>query len=188
MRTRQSSLRQDIPPVRLRLQNNGGSLWRIGKRNDRRRWRTARLGLVLIASFLLSGCSFPGLTPASPRTIREIRNLSSALNGAPAPAHISGVVTYWDPDWRLAFVQDATGGLKVPTSTLGDLTPRVGQRIEIDARVSVGGELPVLVDSSIRLGSEAAKLTPLAIRLSGLRARGHDCELVRVEGAAFRPG
>lgn len=143
---------------------------------------TFALTLLAVAISHQAGCSSRHPNDSAIGSVRELKALSARLDQSPSPAHISATVTYWDTDWRLAFVQDATGGLKLPTSAFADRPPRHGERVEIDAITGAGGEWPVLVKPSIRLTDQTSELRPPTIRLSDLTDQRYECELVRVEG------
>ncbi len=114
-------------------------------------------------------------------TIRGIKRLPSGDNVV-ATAQIEGVVTYSDPDWRTVFVQDKTGGLRIPMSAFGEQVPVIGQRIHMDAEVGAGGDSPLLIRATIRSGNKDAPATPHLLRLRDLSNHEHDSELVQVKG------
>ena len=138
--------------------------------------------LVAIASSILASCSNRQSSASVVTDIRQLKSLSPSVEPHPRPVRISGPVTYWDTDWRLAFIQDSTGGLKVPTSAFAQRPPRRGELVSIDAAVGAGGEWPMLLNPSVRFTGKTPALRPPTIHLSDLSGRQHECELVRVEG------
>ena len=129
-----------------------------------------------------SGCSTVWNSDSTLRSIRDIKKLRHRLDQRPVSARISGVVTYWDPDWRIAFVQDATGGLRLQTSAFDEDIDWFHERVEIDAGVGVGGDWPALVNPVIRHVGNTPDLNPPLIRLDQMKNGGYECQLVRLEG------
>src|SRR5579863_4675797 len=61
----------------------------------------------------------------------EVVRLAAADSGNYGkPVHITGVVTYYDPDWHLLFLQDSSGGLFI---NLKEAVPGLdaGQLVEV---------------------------------------------------------
>jgi diguanylate cyclase (GGDEF)-like protein len=102
---------------------------------------------------------------ASPALSGDIVHLSQLkrLSEAEASAHrrvtVRAVVTYFDPDWRLLFVQDETAAAFV---ALGDLEVqlRPGDLIDISGVSSLGDFAPVIVDPQVGFVGRAPLPTP----------------------------
>ena len=109
--------------------------------------------------------SFNRQSAASPALSGDIVHLSQLkrLSEAEASAHrrvtVRAVVTYFDPDWHLLFVQDETAAAFV---ALGDLEVqlRPGDLIDISGVSSLGDFAPVIVDPQVGFVGRAQLPTP----------------------------
>src|SRR3954471_2752416 len=91
---------------------------------SRDRARTALLAAAACAglSALLAACeSRPGQAPAALTTTPAVRALRPSDAGG-HPVRLSGRVTYFDGDWRILALQDATGSILVDSGENGYLT------------------------------------------------------------------
>lgn len=106
-----------------------------------------------VALFLLSG-SCGGVWNSVPggilTNVEQIRALSHCEAAAGIPVRLTGFVTYSDVGWKLLFVQDSTGGVRVEALVL---PPKVhaGQAVEVTGRVGEGGLTPVVTQAAVRL-------------------------------------
>ncbi len=143
----------------------------------------ARLGLLTFVMLGLAGCGISRPPGGVVRTIAGVKALSASPGRSPVPVHINGVITYWDPGWRLVFLQDETGGLKLPTAIFGNRVFEQGKRVEIDAQAESGGPEPVLINPRVvvLLGGNG-DVAPARVQFSDLQGGRYDFRLVRVEG------
>src|SRR5690242_9073286 len=118
--------------------------------------RSALVCLLLI----LSACARRGTISASLDSTRDVHEAASDASNYGKPVKIEGVVTYYDPEWHLLFLQDASGGffLKVKEN-VPDVKP--GKLLEVAGRLApsnIGIE-----DPEIRVLGNATLPTPQAL-------------------------
>ena len=91
--------------------------------------------------------------------LSQLKRLSEAEASAHRRVTVRAVVTYFDPDWRLLFVQDDTAAAFV---TLGDLEMqfRPGDLIDISGVSSLGDFAPVIVNPKVGLVGRARLPVP----------------------------
>ena len=108
-------------------------------------------------------------------TAAEVRALTPMEAELEYPVRIEGVVTYFDADKNLAFIQDETGGIyfapsgrKKPDAKLENLDVRDGMRVQIRGISGAGGYSPTVagVDGQlIRVNRRGQAKMPEPIRL-----------------------
>ncbi|MEJ2145249.1 MAG: PAS domain S-box protein [Acidobacteriota bacterium] len=81
--------------------------------------------------------------------VADIHRLSQGEAARGYPVRVRAVVTYFDPDWQLLFVQDSSGGVFVEHHH-ETWAFEVGQKIEIEGVSGRGGFAPTIVPSRIR--------------------------------------
>lgn len=81
--------------------------------------------------------------------VADVHRLSQGEAVRGYPVRLRAVVTYFDPDWQLLFVQDDSGGVFVEHRD-EVWTLEVGQRLEIEGTSGRGGFAPTIVPSRIR--------------------------------------
>jgi hypothetical protein len=99
----------------------------------------------------------PGRAAADPplTTASEVRRLSFAEAKEGRPVRLDAVVTYFDADWRLLFVQDGTNGIFVDLN--GGALPhglRQGHRVVIEGVAGPGNFAPVVARPRITIRGE----------------------------------
>ena len=126
-----------------------------------------RLLSILLLWFAI-GCGIrPGQSLVLDKT--ETAHLAAANpNNYGTPVRITGVVTYFDPEWHLLFLQDASGGFFVDFKGSTDL--KAGQLIEVsgklgpsnrgveDPQFRVLGSSPMPVPQGLPEGDDATQL------------------------------
>jgi len=127
---------------------------------DARRERRSELLVDHAPELLRAGVgSSAAAAPTAPADLRaftraaDLRNERNrdALLGA--PVHLRGVVTYFDPAWRLLFVQDDSAGIFVDLHGV-DPGLRVGDAVDIEGTSSPGEFAPsVRYASHVRRGT-----------------------------------
>jgi signal transduction histidine kinase len=122
----------------------------------------------------------------SPNTltkISEILNLDAARGVSRVPVRLRGVITYSDPEWRSAFLQDQTGGIYVEISQ-PDL--RAGQLVELQGQTDAGGFAARIVNATARaLGTTNL---PVAVRsdLEDISTGRLDARWIEMQGIVRR--
>jgi signal transduction histidine kinase/ActR/RegA family two-component response regulator len=119
---------------------------------------------------------------ASPQTVSEIRHLTNQEVERNPKAHLRGVITYSDPSVRDTFIQDETGGIFMYAPNGRHLNLTVGQLVEVDGLVSVGGFAPVLREPVARVLGEARLPKPLKIEMEELFSGVADSQFVEAHG------
>lgn len=91
--------------------------------------------------------------------LSQLKRLSEAEASSHKRVTVRAVVTYFDPDWRLLFVQDETAAAFV---VLGDLEMqfRPGDLIDISGVSSLGDFAPVIVNPKVGFVGKAPLPTP----------------------------
>ena len=119
-----------------------------------------------------------------PRTLRrvsEIRQLTPLQVEERRPIVLSGVVTYYDPIWRMFFVQDETGGIYVDYA--GTVFPiDAGDSVELTGLAAPGLYGPIVVTPSVRLHRKATLPVSRPKQLKSLQTADADSQWVTVVG------
>ncbi|HEY1463668.1 MAG TPA: GGDEF domain-containing protein [Terriglobales bacterium] len=68
------------------------------------------LGAFVCLLLVLSGCARRGVNLALLESAKNVHEAAGDASNYGRPVRIQGVVTYYDPEWRLLFLQDASGG------------------------------------------------------------------------------
>jgi diguanylate cyclase (GGDEF)-like protein len=80
--------------------------------------------------------------------LAELKHMSEAEAAGGEPVNVRAVVTYFDPDWRLLFVQDETAAAFVNIGNL-DVRPRPGDLVDISGVSSPGDFAPVIIEPTV---------------------------------------
>ena len=118
-------------------------------------------------------------------TADGIRRLSSVDSAMRHRAHLRGVISYVDPVWRLAFVQDETAGVFVNMQGR-PLAAAVGDEVEIQGVTESGGFAPSLIAETLQVRGRRPVPAARTPSLDALRAGGFDSQWVRVSGIVRR--
>jgi signal transduction histidine kinase/ActR/RegA family two-component response regulator len=98
-----------------------------------------------------------------------------------APVHLSGVVTYFDPAWRLLFVQDASAGIFVDLHGV-DPGLRAGHAVDIEGFSTPGEFAPSVRYARHTMRGEGHMPLPAQPPIRDLAAGVYDSQLVEAEG------
>ena len=99
------------------------------------------LGGLSVAPIVADEKPFPNDSTVTLTNAIQVKRLTSTEAARAHPVHVSGMVTYSNPDWNALFVQDGTAGVFV--RCVGVQTPvPVGERIEVDGFTSPGSSAP----------------------------------------------
>ncbi|HSS97684.1 MAG TPA: hypothetical protein VLK33_11675, partial [Terriglobales bacterium] len=79
----------------------------------RRSFRTSLWLAALSLLLLIGGCAFRANNPHALESAELVRVAALNSNNYGTPVKLDAVVTYYDPEWHLLFIQDASGGLFV---------------------------------------------------------------------------
>lgn len=103
--------------------------------NFKRPFRLAIWVISVCVLLCLTGCSYRAGNQASLDQTENVRLAATDPANFGKPVRIQGVVTYYDPDWHLLFLQDSTGGIFV---NLKEGIPGidVGRLIEVTGKLA----------------------------------------------------
>jgi signal transduction histidine kinase/CheY-like chemotaxis protein/HPt (histidine-containing phosphotransfer) domain-containing protein len=133
--------------------------------------------LAVVMIFAGKGCS----SEEDQRTIESVADLDVVVrrgDDRPARVQISGKVTFHDPDWRILFVQDATGGLYVDPPEIDKIS--LGNRVQLEGTTRPG---TTRIDSvSIRDTGSAPQPVPANATIGEINAMQHVSQWVETSG------
>jgi PAS domain S-box-containing protein len=115
------------------------------------------------------------------KSAQAIRGLSPEQAATGYPVDLMGTVTYYDPRWRVLFVQDATGGIYVDKK---DRTHqfKIGDRIRVRGISDPGGFSPMVKARQLNPHEPAELPTPRTPGFGRLLSGAEDCQWVRLDG------
>lgn len=90
-----------------------------------------------------------------------------------------GVVTYSDPDWNTAFVQDPSGAIYVE---LGQTNIVLGQSVEVSGRVTFGGFGPAVFPANLEVLGTTNLPHPVSADLGDVAEGNLDAQWVEMSG------
>jgi len=114
-------------------------------------------------------------------TVKQVHELMLGEAKRKYPIRIRGVVTYFTPDWKFAFVQDSTGGIFVNTGRRENLQLKTGQLVEIRGQSGPGDFAPVIEDPEVVILGAAALPKPSALSIDDLFSGNYDSDWVEAE-------
>jgi diguanylate cyclase (GGDEF)-like protein len=98
--------------------------------------------------------------------LSQLKRLSEAEASAHKPVTVRAVVTYFDPDWHLLFVQDETAAAFVNAGDL-QMQLRPGDLIDISGVSSLGDFAPVIAQPKVTFVRKSSLPTPFRADLLG---------------------
>lgn len=150
-----------------------------------RSWRAAFplvLGLCGLASTPLGAAEESADSPLPTLTkITAVRNLSPEEAARPHPLRVEGVITYSEPNWRIAFVQDDSVGLFVNIPS-GVSRPPTGARVVINGVSGPGNFAPVIVASEVSVLGTIPLPTAKRVAFAQLLTGQEDSQFVEAQG------
>ena len=146
---------------------------RCGRRVSRWRWRW---------SVGLGGCG--GLVPQS-RPVWSRRSARSAAcrrrSPTPVDVKLTGTVTFFNSALDQAWVQDATGGVRVDRIGLDPLV-HVGDVVELTGRATMGGPAPIVLRERLRIVSSGTPPPPIKVTAADVAEGRHQYLFVETSG------
>jgi PAS domain S-box-containing protein len=114
-------------------------------------------------------------------TADSVRRLAVDQAQLGNPIRIQGIVTYYDPDWPILYINDESGGIYVELAQ-PDRSLKFGQKVEIVGISAQGSILPIVEKAHIKsLGSSG--LPPLRkVSLATLNVKRDDSQWMQIEG------
>ena len=120
-------------------------------------------------------------TTGSIHTVASVRSLTAAEAGEGRPLSLAATVTYWDPDWKLLFVADATGGI-FAYGFSGTPALRPGDRIQITGTTTPGHFAPSINIRTVTLLSHGAPPPPRRTQADHLATGAEDSQWIELDG------
>jgi signal transduction histidine kinase len=117
------------------------------------------------------------------QTVKAIRELPLAQTQQNIPAHLRGVVTFFDERLFSYFIQDETAGiyLQFPTN-VGPPALLPGQLVEVTGTCSPGEYAPVLVVDRLQAVGEVPLPAPKVVTYEQLASGVEDSQFVEITG------
>jgi len=124
----------------------------------------------------------PGLAPqpAIFTTAAQIRALSVEEAKKAHPVRLQAVVTCWDSDMVLCFVQDATAGIYVQPADKADIA--FGQLVEVEGKTAPGLYAPDVEEAHFRVLGPGKLPEARRVAFSRLATGAEDSQWIEVEG------
>jgi signal transduction histidine kinase/CheY-like chemotaxis protein len=149
------------------------------------RSRSVSLGigapLATILACVAAGCG--AWTPSRSgalTTVGEMRGLPAPLS-ATVDVRLRGTVTFFNSAMDQAYVQDATGGVRVDRIGLDPLV-HVGDVVELTGRATMGGPAPIMVRDELRIVASGTPPEPLKVTARDVSERQHQYRFVEASG------
>ena len=115
-----------------------------------------------------------------------LREMTSADQTAKRPVALNGVVTFYDPDWHLLFVQDQTAGVFVLSP--GFYTVAAGDRVELKGVANLDAFAPMVSEGVFRILGKTSFPSPLRLSMQQLFTGAYDSQWIETEGVVQSVG
>jgi hypothetical protein len=141
------------------------------------------LGLFLVIAFSVHVNAKPSVGEHLPTltSVEEVRNLPLPEAALGHPVSVRGVVTYYDPEGEILFVQDSTAGIFVDSSGM-KLPVKPGQLVELEGKSSAPEYSPIVIQPHLRILGWGSMPTGQTVSLDSLAFGKEDSQWVEVEG------
>lgn len=133
--------------------------------------------IALMAIACLPTAARPALSPLE--TVGEVRSLSYGEAAEARPVHLRGIVTFYDPEQQVLFIQDATGSVYLDTTVTFPIV--AGSRVEVWGTTGAGYTTQV-EPTRIRELSRGALPAPAVLDYEDAARHENDCRFVTLEG------
>jgi signal transduction histidine kinase/CheY-like chemotaxis protein len=107
--------------------------------------------------------------------VRALRSVSGKV-----PVRLRGVVSYYDPDFHILFLEDPTAGIFVLTP--GYAPVRQGDLAEVEGFADLGGFAPMVTEARFHVIGRASLPDPSPVSLEELFSGRFDSQRVTAEG------
>jgi len=142
--------------------------------------RSASLALGLALGVGGCGGFVPQARSGAISTVGEIRRLPAPLTAA-VDVKLTGTVTFFNTALDQAWVQDATGGVRVDRIGLDPLV-HVGDVVELTGRATMGGSAPIVLREKLRIVSTGTPPPPIKVTAADVAAGRHQYLFVEASG------
>jgi PAS domain S-box-containing protein len=133
-------------------------------------------GIAGYANIAPAQTSRPLLTKAE--AVRMLSDNSAKLGYS---VRLQGIVTYYDPDWPILYIQDESGGIYVELEKQ-DASLKPGQCVEVDGISAPGSFLPIVSKARMRLLESERPFPIRRTSLAQLDIRRDDSQWMQLEG------
>ncbi|HOW68212.1 MAG TPA: PAS domain-containing sensor histidine kinase [Candidatus Paceibacterota bacterium] len=141
--------------------------------------------LLLRCVFVSMGIVLPSSPAAAAASTihqaRQVLSLSSQEASAGLPVTLKGVVTCYDTDWNLCFLQDSTAGVYL-WRVLPEMGLYDGAWIEVKGVSGTGQYSPIVVVSNAVVLGQRSKPAARTVGLQDLSSGGLDSQWVEITG------
>jgi PAS domain S-box-containing protein len=154
---------------------------------DERREVTGYQLWVPSASFIEKGPTAAEGTAGSGEGLPVLSRVDQVLGLTPEeasrgyPVRVRGVVTYYDAEWCMLFVQDATAGIYLQCRSHG-FTPEVGQWVEVRGSTAPGEFSPIIDRPELRPLGKGPLPPPKAISFEQLSYGRGEAQWIELQG------
>jgi signal transduction histidine kinase/CheY-like chemotaxis protein len=115
-----------------------------------------------------------------------LREMSSQDRTRKTPVVLDGVVTFYDADWHLLFIQDRTAGVFVWSP--GRYQVQAGDHVELKGVANLDGFAPLVSDGVFRVLGKSPFPPPLHLPLPQLFTGSYDSQWIETEGVVQSVG
>lgn len=112
--------------------------------------------------------------------VKEVRELPRDQADFGYRVRLRGIVTYYDPDWLLFFIQDSTGGIYVYPKGIA-LPLHAGQRVEIEGFAGSGKTTPIVYQPRIQILGQGSLPDPKRVSMGRLMTGLEDGQWVETD-------
>lgn len=112
-------------------------------------------------------------------TVQSVRGLTPEMAAKKYPVEIRGVVTYYDPVWRVLFVSDETGGIYVNEKSQG-LPIQTGDRVVVRGVSNQGGFSSMIEASRVQHVAKGQLPDPRTVPASRILSGAEDSQWLTV--------
>lgn len=147
------------------------------------RFRTLTAWAIALHLVTVCGAETRGMADRPLPTLRtavEVHSLSAAEANRGYPAHLQGVVTYFDPVSPDLFIQDHSGGVWVKW-TSGLLRPAAGDLLDVTG-VTSADFAPNIVEPRLKVIGRAPLPKPKSVSFAEMSSTQDDSRWVQVKG------
>jgi signal transduction histidine kinase/CheY-like chemotaxis protein len=123
----------------------------------------------------------PGPSKLQPvNSAAALRAMSPVDHMRKAPVVLDAVVTFYDPEWHLLFVQDRTAGVFVLSP--GFFGVKNGDHVELKGVINLDGFAPMVSEAVFRILGKSSLPAPLHLSLQQLFTGAYDSQWIETEG------
>jgi signal transduction histidine kinase/CheY-like chemotaxis protein len=136
------------------------------------------------ASILASGELSQAVHKAQPvfSSVAQVHHLTTDDAKRHYSVRFRGVLTYHDPIWNFAFVQDRTGGIFIDSTFKKDFALESGQFVEVAGESAPGDFAPVVTNARLHLLGRASLPPVPSLSLEELFSGRQDSNWIETEG------